>query len=472
MTRKSGTFPCAIVAVILLHVFVAASDGGPAKPSGHTFNVLEHGAAGDGVSLDTTAINRTIAACAAAGGGVVRFPAGRYLCGTVRLHSHVHVLLEEDAVLVGTTNLDQYVAPAVPSFMPEAKWGKWHRGLIVGENAEDVSITGTGVIDGNKVFDPAGEEHMRGPHSIVFVNCHDFSVRDISIVDAANYAILFEVSDDVEVRNIKITGGWDGVHFRGAPGHWCHNVTIVGCQFYTGDDSIAGRYWDNVLVLGCIVNSSCNGIRLIGPAEHLMISDCIFYGPGQRPHRTGGRTNMLSGIILQPGAWDPTEGKLDEVFVANNVMRDVASPVTIWTKAGNPVGRIIIAGLHATGVYRSALSVESWSDIPITNVVVRNASIEFSGGGTSQQAQQTVKGPGVDARPLPAWGVYVRNVEKLALEDVRLEFARRDLRPVIMADRVQNLSLDNVRFPHLPEVTVPITTTNVATLILDGAEPK
>jgi hypothetical protein len=181
---------------------------------------------------------------------------------------------------------------------------------------------------------------------------------------------------------------------------------------------------------------------------------------------------MLSGIILQPGAWDKTEGILDEVFVANNAMRDVASPVTIWTKPGNPVGRITIAGLNATGVYRSALSVESWSDVPITNVVFRNSSIEFGGGGTAEQSRQLVKGPGVDARPLPAWGLYARNVERLTLEDVRLSLTQRDLRPLVLADSVHELTLDNVRFTHVPEVSEPIATTNATKLTLHNTVLK
>jgi len=111
---------------------------------------------------------------------------------------------------------------------------------------------------------------------------------------------------------------------------------------------------------------------------------------------------MLSGIILQPGAWDRTRGPLDDVLIARVTMKDVASPLTLWTKPGNTVGRVTVTDLNATGVYRSALSVESWSDSPITNVVIRNAQIEFTGGGQAEQANQPVKGPGVDARTLPA----------------------------------------------------------------------
>ncbi len=428
----------------------------------HVYDVRDYRNSADDPGLYTGAINRAIEACSSAGGGQVLIPPGRYLTGSIHLRNHVTLFLAAGATLVGTTNLSAYESPTVPAFMPEAKWGRWHRGLLIGDGAEDVTICGQGVIDGNKVFDPNGEEHMRGPHGIIFAGCRDFKIRDVSIVDAANYAIFFQASDDVEIRNVKIVGGWDGVHFRGAPGHWCHNVNIVNCQFYTGDDSIAGRYWDNTVISGCIVNSSCNGIRLIGPATGLLVNDCLFYGPGQRPHRSSDRTNMLSGIILQPGAWDKTEGPLDNVLLANNTMRDVASPVTVWTKPGNSVGRITVAGLTATGVYRSALSVESWAEAPITNVVIRNASIEFVGGGKAEQADRSVKGPGVDARVLPVWGLYARNVEQLTLEDVRFALAHDDLRPVLFADTVQRLRLDNFRFPEVSGVSQFLRTTNVA----------
>src|SRR5437899_1985859 len=325
----------------------------------HRFNIEDFGAKGDGVTLDTAAINRAIEECAAVGGGHVLIPPGRYLSGTIHLRSHVDLDLDAGARIIGTTNLESYAAPAVPSFMPESKWGKWHRALIVGENLEDVSVSGTGVIDGNKVFDPAGVERMRGPHTIAFVNCRNFTIRDISIKDSANYAIFFQASDDVDVRNVTITGGWDGVHFRGAPEHWCHHVSITDCRFYTGDDSIAGRYWANTTIYGCLINSSCNGIRLIGPATNLVVNHCLFAGPGEQPHRSSKRNNMLGGINLQPGGWDKTEGPLDNVLLADNTMTGVAAPVSLTTKGNNPVGRVAIAGLTATGVYRSALSGES-----------------------------------------------------------------------------------------------------------------
>jgi hypothetical protein len=416
------------------------------------FNVRDYGAAGNGNTLDTPAINKAIEVCAAAGGGQVLLPPGKYLSGTVHLKSHVTLFLEAGAALIGTPDLNKYQYPSIPEFMPEAKWGKWHRALILGEGLEDITITGQGVIDGNKVFDPTGEEHMRGPHAFVFVNCRKVTVRDVSFEDAANYAILFEASSQVEIHNVKITGGWDGVHFRGAPNHPCREVSIIGCQFFTGDDSIAGRYWDNILISDCIVNSSCNGIRLIGPATHLIIHDCLFYGPGVHPHRTSDRHNMLAGINLQPGGWDATKGTLNDVMISDVTMHNVATPFFFTLKSGNTAGNIIVDRATATGVYRAASSVESWAESGFTNVVFRDVTIEYKGGGKLEDARRAVKSPGVDARPLPAWGFYARNVQNLQFDNVRLRFEKEDFRPVLICKGVDRLMLDDFKFPLMPEV--------------------
>lgn len=437
----------------------ARADDIRAEPSSRQFDVRAFGARGDGVTLDTSAIQAALDAAGQAGGGQVRLPPGKYLSGTLHLRSRVAVALEAGATLIGSSRLADYQQPTVPDYLPEARWGKWHRGLIVGEQVEDVAILGPGTIDGQRVFDPTGEERMRGPHVMVLTGCRRFVVRDVTIVDAANYAIYFQVCDDVDIRHIKIVGGWDGVHWRGGPEHWCHNVTIQGCQFETGDDAIAGRYWENTLIADCTINSSCNGIRLIGPARQLIIHNNLFYGPGRRPHLTSRekqRNNMLSGILLQPGAWDATTGPLDDVLLSQNTMRQVASPVGLSVMPGNSLGQVVVAGLQATGVYRAPLSLENWSGMPGGQVTVRDAQIEYAGAGTAADAQKPVQRPGVDARPLPAWGLYARHLDRAVLEDVRLSLAATDLRPAILADAVGELRLDNVRYAAVPGVAEPV----------------
>ena len=415
-----------------------------------TFNVRDHGATGDGKTPDTAALNKAVDACAAAGGGVVEFPPGKYLTATVHLKSNVTLLLDEGAEIVGSPDPGQYQNFTPPERTPLASRLKWHRALILGEGVENVGIAGRGVINGNKVFDPTGEERMRGPHAVLIGNSRHVTIRDVSIVDAANYAVMLEFTSHVDVRGVKVVGGWDGIHFRGWKDNPCRDVSITDCQLFTGDDCIAGWFWEDTLIANCVINSSCNGIRLIGPAKNLVIHDCLFYGPGKAEHRSSRerhRTNMLAGLCLQPGAWDRTEGLLDGVHVSNLTMHDVTTPLHFAVKEGNTVGRVTVDGLKATGAYRAAMSVEGWATEPIGRVSLRDVDVEFTGGGTEEQAAMQVKSPGVDARPLPAWGLYARNVKRLDLENVRLAVEKDDARPAVIAEDVETLAVDQLRLP-------------------------
>ena len=64
------------------------------------FNVADYGAAADGRTKDTAAIARAVAACSAAGGGTVCFPAGRYLTGSISLESNITLWLEAGSELL------------------------------------------------------------------------------------------------------------------------------------------------------------------------------------------------------------------------------------------------------------------------------------------------------------------------------------------------------------------------------------
>lgn len=126
--------------------------------SARVFDIRDHGAVGDGQTLETAAIQRAIDEVSAAGGGQVRVPPGTYLTGSIHLRSRLTLFLEAGARLVGTTNLSEYRQPSPPEFMPEARWGRWHRGLLIGENLEDVTLEFTG---GGQP--EAGVGEVRGP---------------------------------------------------------------------------------------------------------------------------------------------------------------------------------------------------------------------------------------------------------------------------------------------------------------------
>ncbi len=211
-------------------------------------------------------------------------------------------------MLIGTPDLNQYESYPPPESRPGER-DSWYRALVLGVGVENVAITGSGVIDGNKVFDAHGEEHMRGPHAVLLGDSRNIVIRDVHVHDAANYAILLQRTSHVEIRGVECSGGWDGVHFRGRKSQPCRDIRIIDCSFFTGDDCIAGGYWEDTLIDRCVINSSCNGIRLIAPSRNLIIHGCLFYGPGRFEHRTSRekhRTNMLAGLCLQPvRGWKP-----------------------------------------------------------------------------------------------------------------------------------------------------------------------
>ena len=74
----------------------------------------DFGASGDGKTLDSPAINKAIDACAAAGGGTVRLPAGTYLSGCIHLKSNIHLLIDAGATILGAPQELNAYDPAEP----------------------------------------------------------------------------------------------------------------------------------------------------------------------------------------------------------------------------------------------------------------------------------------------------------------------------------------------------------------------
>lgn len=429
---------------------------------GADYPVTKYGAVADDEQLDTAGIQAAIDACGTAGGGRVVFPAGKYLSGTLRLRSGVELHLAAGARLVGTPTLDSYSGFLSREGTPPLPQSRWHRGLIIGEHLHDIAFTGPGVIDGNRVFDPRGEEKMRGPHTVLLGYCRGVAVREVTFRDSANYAFFFLHSQQVRIEHATFEGGWDGVHFRGAPAAWNRDVRITDCRFFTGDDSIAGHYVEDAVIERCTINSSCNGVRIIGPGRRVTFAHCEFYGPGKFPHRTSNRTNMLAAFCLQPSGWDRQPGPLEDVHVSDVTMRALSCAFHIVNRPGNTANRLTFERIRAQGLYRAAASVENWGEPTFAEILFRDVELQYTGGGTAEDARAAIRQPGVDARKLPAWGFYLRGVNSLTLEKVRLTTQQPDQRPVLIANGVERLRLADFQYPPPPP--------GVAAEVLDGVK--
>lgn len=190
--------------------FTWCSVGAGASSSDLKVNIQDYGAKGNGKILNTKAFNEAIHACAKQGGGIVIVPAGIFLTGTIHLQSHVSLFLEEGAVIKGVRELKEYM----PYISPEER-GKndnsdkhnWNRALLLGVGIEDVTISGKGIIDGDHVQDPNGEEKMRGPHTILFGESRNITLSGITVVHAANYAFMAYEIENATFRNITIKEG-------------------------------------------------------------------------------------------------------------------------------------------------------------------------------------------------------------------------------------------------------------------------
>ncbi|MCR5131348.1 MAG: right-handed parallel beta-helix repeat-containing protein [Prevotella sp.] len=372
-----------LLILLLTACFFSVAEARPADGQ-KVIEVAKYGAKGNG-KLCTKALNKAIQK--APEGAIVHIPAGKYLTGTIHLKSHITLQIDEQAEIIGVSDLDAYDHYLPTKDMTRYDTGaggananltgdeRWTKALILGQNLVDVIITGKGTINGQHVEDSLGEESMRGPHGILIAESSNIRIENLNIHCASNYAVLCYELKNSKVDGLTICEGWDGVHIRG-----CENVTISNCDIKTGDDCIAGGYWNGMTITDCKLNSSCNGIRMIEPSTNLTIQNCYIYGPGTYPHRTSRaqqRKKSLYGIVLEPGAWGDAPGHTENVVIRNVTMDNLLSPLVYSMGANNTCSGLYVDGLTATHITYNTTPlnrqdcVRMWDNINFKNYVVK-----------------------------------------------------------------------------------------------------
>jgi len=416
------------------------------------YNIADFGAKGDDKTLNTDIINQTIIKCFNKGGGTVIIPEGVFLTSTIYLKSDVNIELKKGAVLKGVSDVNLY-----HSFIPKTDLSKystvsstgnnansaydtvWTKALVIGESINNVTISGDGTIDGEHVFNAKGEENMRGPHTIILANCSNIKFEGITIEKAANYALLAYNLQNTIFQGIHVQQGWDGIHIRGGK-----DVLIKNCDLQTGDDAIAGGFWENFQVMDCRINSSCNGIRIIMPVNGFSVTRCYFAGPGKYPHRTSGklhRTNMLTGIYIQPGGWGQIKGDLENIRIANLKMHNMGSPFIFELHKGNNAADITVENVMADSI-KGLIAVHAEPGCTYKSVTLKNFSIHYL----------------TDTATQAPWALGAINVQHLRVENAR--FHASSNKPLTAFE------LENVTYPIL--VNTNIDKAKEVTLINSG----
>ncbi len=254
------------------------------------YNILDFGAVVSD-QLQTKAIQSAIDKCFLDGGGEVIIPCGVFRTGSIRLRSNTTLHLMSGAVLEGSDNCEDYfdfaedaIEPARAEDMERPRgtnpYNRWHHGIIHVLSAENVSIIGEpgSYINGRNCYDANGEEGYRGPHGIVIFDSNNIKLKGYIVKDCANWAHNIFETKNIEIENITVYGGHDGIDIR-----TCDNVRIENCNLYTGDDAIAGYDNLDVVIKNCVFNSACSALRFGG--TDILVDNCRSFAPARFAHR-------------------------------------------------------------------------------------------------------------------------------------------------------------------------------------------
>ncbi|MGB8368849.1 MAG: glycoside hydrolase family 28 protein [Limisphaerales bacterium] len=489
-----------------------------ASPNDKTiFNVRSFGARGNGKHLDSPAIDTAIQAASAAGGGTVFVPAGTYLCGSIHLTNNIHLYLDAGAVILGAPQ-------AMNAYDPTEAWSGlayedgghvyFHNSLLWGENLTNVSITGSGMINGgglvrsDKILDetsgyniwnkPGAGRTNSGPvrlgnKAIALKLCRNVLIRDITIFHGGHFAILVTGCDNLTVDNVTMDTDRDGIDID-----CCRNTMVSNCRINApSDDALCPKssfalgtnvITENLTIVNCQVSGFQEGTLLDGTMKPSR------GGTGRIKFGTeasGGFRNVTvancafrncRGLALE----EVDGGVMENITINNLTMMDVVGyPIYLTTGSRNRgpnvttpsrARNIFISNVIATGIEpMSGIQITGIPGQPLEGVHLDNIRLVFNGGGTKEDAARVPKELG-EGYPeprnlgiMPAYGVFARHVRDLELANINVSFETNDFRPAMVCSDVDGLEVDNFKAQLAPGV--PAATFDSVTNVVIRSSP-
>jgi len=460
-------------------------------PLRSAFNVREFGAKGDGVTIDTQSINRTIDLVASNGGGTVFFPAGTYASYSIQLKSRVTLLFDSGATILaasvpdaGTTSGGYDAAESNGEWEQYQDYGHnhWHNSLVWGEGLNDIAIIGTGLIWGKGLSRgltelPRAESPGVGNKTIALKNCRNVLLRDFSILKGGHFGILATGVDNLTIDNLTIDTDRDGMDID-----CCRNVRISNCSVNSPwDDGICpkssfalgyARSTENVTISNCYVTGAYElgtmldgtwkrippdakvprtgrikcGTESNGGFKNITVTNCVFDG--------------CRGIALETvdGA------QLEDIAFTNITMRNCTNtPIFLRlgtrmrTPKGQPVGtlrRVLLSNIVSYNcVPQFACIIAGVPGYDVEDIKLSNLYLHHQGGGTPRMAALT---PAEDADKypeprmfgdLPASGFFLRHARNLEFSNVEIATEAPDARPAFWMDDVKGADFFRLKLP-------------------------
>ncbi|HEV8604485.1 MAG TPA: glycosyl hydrolase family 28 protein [Tepidisphaeraceae bacterium] len=437
------------------------------------YNIRDFGAKGDGVTLDTAAVQAAIDAATKDKGGTVLIPAGAFIVGTLELKSNVTLHLAAQGKLLGSEKPEHYKAGnGVPP-------GNGNIVLLSAANAENVTIEGRGSIDGNgaKFYTGKGDGtgpggnpgqgYFQRPHLLVFYKCRNLLIRDVFLTASAYHCCrILNCSyvrlDGIRIHN-RVNKNNDGFHFNSS-----EYVNISNCNIACQDDACA-LFGSNkfVTITNCSFSTRWSIFRFGGgQCENITISNCVIYDTYGCviKMRCGARSrfeNISFSNLIMKNVTGPISIGLDSTSRRANAAPDAQPPQKgiIRNISFNCIRATVVAtgkthddlpfkSDFRPGETRSCIVLNGVGDDYLEGISFTDVHITFEGGGTAEEAANRdvprKAGEYFELGTLPAYGLFARNVRNLTLHNVRLQITNPDLRPAVIFDGVEDAALNNV----------------------------
>lgn len=248
------------------------------------FLITDYGAVADSTCLQTEAIQKTIDAASASGGGTVVVPRGTFLVSSLFFKQGTALYLEEGSCLKGSDDISDYPVAEVHI---EGVLQPYIAAIVNAYDLNGFVIAGKGTINGNglrywrdfwkrREVNPActNLEALR-PRMIYISKCHDVTISGVTLKDSGFWTLHLYKSDRIRLLNLDITAPVEPVKAPSSDGvdlDGCKDVHIKDCRISVNDDIIALKGgkgpWADL--------DPDNGMN-----ERVLLEDCFFgHGPG------------------------------------------------------------------------------------------------------------------------------------------------------------------------------------------------
>ena len=291
-----------VILPALLAVFVpdakAAARLLPGPPVAKELSIVTAGAVGDGLTLNTAAIQRAIDTLATNRGGTLVIPKGEFLSGAIYLKPGVNLRLDKGAVLKGSTNIEDY--PEVETRI-EGHFQVWVPALVNASNVNHLRITGRGTIagGGKPFWDEFGIQRrantnvtnvaVKRPRDVFIQDSKDVQISGISLRESGFWNLHLFRCTAVLVKGVDIRGPFKAPSTDGIDVDSCRNVTIKNSYISVVDD--------NICLKGNKGTSALDDTN-IPPVGHVRISGCEF-GMGNSALTLGSEATVVRDVVME-----------------------------------------------------------------------------------------------------------------------------------------------------------------------------